>query len=235
MLNNKKRSKNNLGFSLVEVLLAVVLLGLIAAPILQMFYSSMAVNKKSKRYLAAADLAQSTVEAISAQTYKGSTGKIKVSATDPETGGVILVDSPVEVQGLEAYYNSSLTKGTIMPLYQVMTFKRDNVEDEESGGSVEVKTPYSVTNGPDAILCNDYPTDKFYFSNIEYAGYTFNVRISFNTEYEGENASSKTYFVVGVTVDVCDYAEGIVFTEDSIKNGTTPLIESVSTTVANTR
>ena len=67
-----KRKGNNKGFSLIECLLAVVLLGLIAAPLLQMFYSSMAMNSKSKKYLAASDLAQTKMEEISARTWEDS-------------------------------------------------------------------------------------------------------------------------------------------------------------------
>lgn len=69
---NTKRRGTNKGFSLIEVLCAIVLLGLIAAPLIQMIYSSYATNIKSKRYLAAADLCQTVMEALSAQTYEDS-------------------------------------------------------------------------------------------------------------------------------------------------------------------
>ena len=93
-----KRKGTNKGFSLIEVLAAVVILGLIATPILQMFYSSYSTNQKSKKYLAAADLAQTTMEAVSAQTWHETK-----SITDT-----------VVYPGLKEYYeNIPSTKGHI--------------------------------------------------------------------------------------------------------------------------
>jgi prepilin-type N-terminal cleavage/methylation domain-containing protein len=68
-MKKEKMKLNSKGFSLVEVLLAIVILGLIAAPVLQMFYTSYQINNKSKRMLNAAELAQTTMEAITSQTY----------------------------------------------------------------------------------------------------------------------------------------------------------------------
>lgn len=88
-IKKRRNSKNNHGFSLIEVLLAVVLLGLIATPILQMFYSSFALNKKSEKYLAAADLLQTVMEGISSQTWEDSKP---------------VVSGAADVPGLKTYY-----------------------------------------------------------------------------------------------------------------------------------
>lgn len=75
--HKRKRNfkKNNKGFSLIEVLLAVVLLALVAAPILQMLYSSYAMNIKSRQYLAAADLAQEKMEFLSSCVWEDSSAR----------------------------------------------------------------------------------------------------------------------------------------------------------------
>ena len=91
-----RRKKSNAGFSLVEVLLAICLLGLIAAPLLQMFYSSMALNQRSKKYLAAADLTQTIMEGVSCQTWEKS--------KPVQSGGT-------EVPGLDDYYNGAVKTG----------------------------------------------------------------------------------------------------------------------------
>ena len=89
MINIKsKKKRKDAGFSLVEVLLAVCLLGLVAAPILQMLYSSYLMNQKSRKYLAASDLAQTLLEAISAQSWEGSAR----------------ADQKTSVDGLEKFY-----------------------------------------------------------------------------------------------------------------------------------
>lgn len=95
-IKKRRTGKNNHGFSLLEVLLAVVLLGLIATPILQMFYSSFALNKKSEKYLAAADLLQTVMEGISSQTWEDSKP---------------VVSGAADVPGLKTYY-AGLTGGT---------------------------------------------------------------------------------------------------------------------------
>ena len=68
----KKHKNTDKGFSLIEVLLAVVLLALVAAPILQMLYSSYMMNIKSRKYLAAADLAQQKMEYLSSCVWENS-------------------------------------------------------------------------------------------------------------------------------------------------------------------
>lgn len=59
-----KKYKNNKGFSLVEVLLAVVLLALVATPVIQLFLSSMKTNKRSREILCANEIAQESMEYI---------------------------------------------------------------------------------------------------------------------------------------------------------------------------
>ncbi len=61
----KKKVVNNRGFSLVEVLCAIVLLTLVATPLLQVIFSSMSLNLKSKKTLAAADLTSDVMEYVS--------------------------------------------------------------------------------------------------------------------------------------------------------------------------
>ena len=76
-----KQLKRNKGFSLVEVLMAVCILGLVAAPILQMFYSSYSMSLKSKQTLAAADLTQHIMEYISANSFDDYTSASNAALT----------------------------------------------------------------------------------------------------------------------------------------------------------
>lgn len=70
------------GFSLVEVLLAIVILGLVAAPILSSFIASYNTNNKAKELLAASDLAQGVVESCMNQPFKEA-GFYSVTVSDP--------------------------------------------------------------------------------------------------------------------------------------------------------
>ena len=65
----KKIRKNNSGFSLLEVLLAVVLLAIVVTPLIQAIYTSMAMNKKARILMGATDVGQSLVEYYESKTY----------------------------------------------------------------------------------------------------------------------------------------------------------------------
>ena len=65
----KKMKKNNSGFSLLEILLAVILLAIVVTPLIQTIYTSMSLNKKARIMMGANDVGQSLVEYYEAQTY----------------------------------------------------------------------------------------------------------------------------------------------------------------------
>ena len=67
----KKMKKNNSGFSLLEILLAVILLAIVVTPLIQTVYSSMSLNKKARIMMGANDVGQSIVEHYEAMTYDG--------------------------------------------------------------------------------------------------------------------------------------------------------------------
>jgi len=64
----KKLKKTNSGFSLLEILLAVVLLAIVVTPLIQTIYTSMSLNKKSRIQMGATDVGQSLVEYFESQT-----------------------------------------------------------------------------------------------------------------------------------------------------------------------
>lgn len=68
----KRIQKKNKGFSLIEVLLAVVLLAIVITPLIQTIYTSMALNKKSRILLGATDVGQSYMEYLESLTYESS-------------------------------------------------------------------------------------------------------------------------------------------------------------------
>ena len=128
----KREKRKNAGFSLVEVLLAIVLLGLIAAPILQMFYSSMRLNIRSKKYLAGVDLAQSTMENLSSQTWEN-------SVTTKKAGD----GTRIEVTGLQKKY------------YPVIP--EDGIKNNPIEQNVDF-AGFKGTNGFKMVLTFDVPT-----------------------------------------------------------------------------
>lgn len=59
---------NQSGFSLIEVLLAIVILALVATPILQIFVSSMNISSDSRRLLGATEVGQAAMEVLNSTT-----------------------------------------------------------------------------------------------------------------------------------------------------------------------
>ena len=58
------------GFSLVEVMCAIVLLAIVVTPIIQIAFNSLSVNARSRKYLTAADITSDTMEFISSLTFE---------------------------------------------------------------------------------------------------------------------------------------------------------------------
>ncbi len=65
----KPNVKDNNGFSLIEVLLAIVILSLVSAPILRGFIVTANTSARARKILEATDVAQLVVEEISAMSF----------------------------------------------------------------------------------------------------------------------------------------------------------------------
>lgn len=90
MRSDKNIKKDNAGFSLVEMIIAILILAIITMPFLRLFVTSATVNNKSRRELRATSLAQDIMEGVKSYDLKGllrefgtdSTGTEYVSADD---------------------------------------------------------------------------------------------------------------------------------------------------------
>ncbi len=76
------KQKSNSGFSLVEVLLAVVLLAIIVTPLMQVIVSSMATNQKSRELMAATNFAETIMEYCESKPF-GTTDGVKADLDNP--------------------------------------------------------------------------------------------------------------------------------------------------------
>ncbi len=65
----KQVKKENKGFSLVEVLCAIVLLALVATPVVQALYSGLSLNIKSRKILGASDIRSGYSERVASYVY----------------------------------------------------------------------------------------------------------------------------------------------------------------------
>ncbi len=67
----KKMKKNKAGFSLLEILLAVVLLAIVVTPLIQTIYSSMALNNRARIMMGAQEFGQTIIEDLESKPYDG--------------------------------------------------------------------------------------------------------------------------------------------------------------------
>ncbi len=202
-LKTKFAGKNQKGFSLVEVLCAVVLLALVATPILQALYSGMVVNNKSRKMLAAADLTSDTLEFVSSLAFKDF--KYTESGTE------------ITVPGLESYYFGKIDPATYTA--DLSTFKLRSSQLLYPGGPhAEIDTiSYTTKSGWDVGTYNR--TIKY--KNVEMDGAKFYVIIETTAPktkivkdpdtgtvssqtFEFSDLTSEKYYCYDVTVTVKD-------------------------------
>ena len=217
---SKKKQK---GFSLVEVLCAITLLALVAAPIIQVIFSSLSVNAKSRKLLAATDLSSNIAEYISANTfedYEIGAGASKVTVNGIRNAYFGVDDTGVETTGLTICDGGYYTYG--------------NSSSALSGPKGDSASLSVITNQalkPTTDISNPPPTysgKKLYITNVEYSGYTFDVAISI---LKNDAYSSNKYFTYDCFVDVLEPA---VYDEDGNEIEASKSIIKTSTCIPNT-
>ena len=179
----KKTKKNNLGFSLIEVLLAVVLLAIVMVPLMQAVLSSMSINAKSRKLMAANDCAQTLIEHFEGMTHD----EIKTMLTHSGTNGVSI---PFLLEPDGDFYNpytaDCYTLGTM---------------NETQGKSTFFSNLNIHPNEKRAAYCNS--CDCFFLGNVEYTeDKYFDVAIKMSL---APNCSeSDKYHIYTVTISVYD-------------------------------
>ena len=204
-----KKGKNNKGFSLIEVLLAIVILGLIATPIMQIFMTSYKVNNRSKRLLVAADISNNIAEGISSQCYD-----------DTKTVG------GTEVQGVKTYYEN-LPMGSSQPLYRNKFGETtpipfgDLTIKSTSGDTVK----YSFRNVQFKVY--DAAAGAYVVAPAQDGEKPFNVLLTFK-----KIDSSNSFYYVNTKIEVFDQrSDGATVKEENAS--TSPLLETISTAIPN--
>ncbi len=207
MRNNKdaKKNANNGGFSLVEVLLAIIILGLVAAPILQIFVTSAQINLRSKEIMAATDVANTTMEYLTSLKYGDATEGIKSVMTD--------TNSVERVPGL------SYTAGGTQ-----LATSYANLNDFLSA----LNTSYGTASGK-KVYINSIANDAYLgvaLNSVEYDNYKFDVIIWF----ESNNGGSDTFYTYDVLIEVYGTEEAVVEDDEGNRDVvTTHYVEKIVT------
>ncbi len=183
-----KNANNNRGFSLVEVLLAIVILGLVAAPILQMFVTSAQINLRSRKLMAATDVATITMEYMNGMKFDGDDG-IKEIFTNTS-----IVDKLPAISYSTSYVENmgSVSSSSAETFANQVILKREALSG--AGYSVSGKRVFWGMNGDDVGVA---------LQNVEYNGQTLDMVIWFdNTKTAGD-----VYYTYDVEIVVYDVSK----------------------------
>lgn len=181
-----QKVKSSKGFSLLEVLLAIVILGLIAAPILQLFLSSAKMNLKSREILGATDLANMTMEYITSMKFEGEEGAL-YHFTEHATEDYARIPAIGYSCG-----SAAITPGDVCDTVDLFT---KEIQTTYSGMSGNVNYYYKSSSG-------DYLGVSLH--NIEYNNQEYDMIIWF----EATN-STQTFYTYDVTIDVYNDEERV--------------------------
>lgn len=174
----KEKMKNTKGFSLLEVLLAIVILGLVAAPILQIFVTSAHINNNSRELMAATDVATMTMEHITSMKMDGGAGSARTYFTQAGTKTRI-PGVPYSAQSYklaDSYSSYTGFKGNTTPA-------NANVEDDDPA------VYYAGTS--------DGSNFGLMMNEVTYNGYIFDVLV-----WCEKSADASKFYTYDVTVEV---------------------------------
>ena len=141
----KPRKSNNQGFTLLEVLIAVLVLAVVIVPMLHSFVSSHRLNSKSKQQMRATALAQNEMEIFEKDTIED-----LIAMTDAADNAIY------EVQGSDG----AMLDPTVEPADGLYVFHRNGVKNNGADGST-----YDVTVTLDPERKNT--GDRYYDTNTK--------------------------------------------------------------------
>lgn len=181
-MKTKLIKKSKKGFSLVEVLLAVILLAIIATPLLQTIIVSIKVNNKSKEQMAANDCCTAVLEYIETLDF----------SDDPGHGlNKKLTDKTFNVPNI--YTGASWGADSVTIGYNAFT--------QDVFSATRLNSDASRDN---KVIIYDPTINTFVMSNVNYSNYRFDVIVSIseNTAISGGEFSIYDVYVRAYPVKV---------------------------------
>ena len=193
MKKREKRTveKNDAGFSFIELLLAIVILGLIAAPIFKVFLTTSQINNNSKQLMAATDAATVTMEYISSSKFSGTNG---VGTIFTDTAGI---KTRIPALGFACHAQQS---GTAAANY-------DEFVSHATGGGMAVATTDQYVFYHKPTGTNELGVAMF---NVPCNGYMFDMIVWFKPN----SSTSDKYYTYDVTIDVFEDLDKKVVASD---------------------
>lgn len=181
---HKNIGQNQKGFSLVEILLAIVILSLIMTPILQVFLSSMSVSNKSRNLLGATEVAQMTLEVLNSKAMDGAGG---IQEMITESGAHTLLPA------LDSYTPVNTAYGSVG-------------FGSHAAFVSAVKASYGSSSAMLCLVSNTSDVKRFALHNVSYNGYTYDVVVSMTS---AALQPTDEYFTYDVFLEVFEVKDGV--------------------------
>lgn len=186
-----RKVNKNAGFSLLELLIAVIILAIIVIPLLHMFVTSTRINVKSRQTLRATTFAQDIMEGLKAYNID----ELKQQFNEPAEGFYVINDKLIkgsvqEDTDREKDKNGTDSDGNPNPGLYYFTMSGVTMQGSEYDALIEVDARGYIENAPDGVPEEEkdkYGTksvtidgEPFYLNNDR-----FSVISSVDTERDG--------------------------------------------------
>lgn len=180
-MEHKIMRKNQKGFSLVEILLAIVILSLVVTPILSVFISSMNISNRSRNLLGATEVAQMTLEVLNSKPMDGA-GGIQFMLTDPGQHNIL--------PALEEYKPTNTSFGSGV--------------SSHNGFVSALKSSYSTNSSELCLFADGGDSKRFSLHNVEHNSVVYDVVVSMTSNMN----PGDMYYTYDVFLEVYEVEEG---------------------------
>lgn len=196
-MKRRNKAQQNQGFTLLEVLIAIIVLGIVIVPMLHSFVSSHRMNSRSKQYMRATTLAQDEMEIFEKEKIED----LMDASKFPDY--TVTLPDPMDPADPEAYEGCYI-------------FSKDNVSNDSAGSSAsrfDVKVTLDPERNPGERYYEENSKALFYMNSMgtDSGSYVQTVRNSANpTGYdESVYAIFQTMQAAGSNLGTDELAEKI--------------------------
>lgn len=185
------------GLSLIEVLMAVVLLAIIATPLIQVIYTSISLNIKSRELLAASNCAESLMEYLEVRPKDDILADVrKQTPIDDSAGMFSYVAWPCFTKSYRVVGHSDTANDAQL---FIAAFDRYKYYDEDGFDDTLPGGVYYSTE-----------TDSFMMGMVEYEGQKFDILVSYTPFININTTPSDDYSLYEINVKVLRYGKGSI-------------------------
>lgn len=208
--NRKKKLLKRAGFTMVELIIAVAILGVVTVPIVSSMMRTAQINAKSRALQKATDLAQNLMEGIREYTMEEVIEQCiepedfsliysSIITYQPTTYGYIDSSSSTFQEGLQnAAINNSYIYGEIKTETETST---ESNNANTNGSEPETTTAASTASGSVYVSYTE-ETYNFAFCDIEYNKSDFDAIVTFEKYIPDGNTADIEYYVYEVTITI---------------------------------